>query len=165
MNVTTKRELNLKVKTSPPLIDAMQYDTDTRSIEFFLFSGSDPWPVPIDVSVAVGYKTKENTMGFYDKLSNGLPAIKVIDNAITVILAQEMLTVPGRVEACLILSNENLDQLKTFPFYIRVTESPITNRSKANSPSPENYIRLEWLGAWHLQNRWYVAGTVILRRQ
>ena len=145
MNVTTKRELNLKVKTSPPLIDAMQYDTDTRSIEFFLFSGSDPWPVPIDVSVAVGYKTKENTMGFYDKLSNGLPAIKVIDNTITVILAQEMLTVPGRVEACLILSNENLDQLKTFPFYIRVTESPITNRSKANSPSPENYIRLEWL--------------------
>ena len=145
MNVTTKRELNLKVKTSPPLIDAMQYDTDTRSIEFSLFSGSDPWPVPIDVSVAVGYKTKENTMGFYDKLSNGLPAIKVIDNTITVILAQEMLTVPGRVEACLILSNENLDQLKTFPFYIRVTESPITNRSKCNSPSPENYIRLEWL--------------------
>lgn len=145
MNVTTKRELNLKIKKSPPLIDAMQHDTDTRIVEFSLFSGSDAWPVPEGVTVAVGYKTAENATGFYDKLSNGAPAVEVLENTITVILAQEMLTVPGVVEACLILSNENLDQLKTFPFHIRVTESPIGNGTKRQSPSPENYIRLEWL--------------------
>lgn len=140
MKVISKRELNLRVKSPVPLVDAMQHDVNTRVIEFSLCSGSDPWVVPEGCSVAVSYKKPDKTTGFYDKLPDGTPAIGIQENVVTVILAQQMLTVSGKVEACLVLNNDELDHLTSFPFYVQVEANPAVN-----ARASDDYIRLKWL--------------------
>ena len=93
MEIIKKISLDLNFRDEMPQVDAMQNDADTRGVEIALKSGREPWTVPEDVSVAVGYSKPDGTKGLYDTLPDGSCAVTVSGDRVTVILARQMLTI------------------------------------------------------------------------
>lgn len=121
-------------------IYAMQGDGNTRYVEVTILSDGSPWVPPVGVEVAVAYRKPDGTKGLYNKLADGTPAISSDGNVVTIVLAPQMLTVPGTVQASVVFNNAQLDQLTSFPFTVSVTENQY-----AGATVSEDYIRLEWL--------------------
>ena len=140
MKVTAKIKLDLRSQNYGSSVCAVQGDGGSRCVEAALLDGGKPWNVPAGVTAAVAYKKPDFTKGLYDKLADDTPAVTVSGSTVTVILAKQMLTVPGSVQACIVFNNAALDQLTTFPFTVAVAANPVIGAE----PS-DDYIRLQWL--------------------
>ena len=140
MKVTAKIKLDLRSQNYGSSVYAVQGDGGSRCVEAALLDGGKPWNVPAGVTAAVAYKKPDFTKGLYDKLADGTPAVTVRGSTVTVVLAKQMLTVPGSVQACIVFNNAALDQLTTFPFTVAVAANPVIGAE----PS-DDYIRLQWL--------------------
>ena len=140
MIVTARIKLDLRAPSYGSSVYAVQGDGETRSVEAALLDGGKPWNVPAGVTAAVAYKKPYFTKGLYDKLADGTPAVTVRGSTVTVVLAKQMLTVPGSVQACIVFNDETLSQLTTFPFTVGVSANPAIGAE----PS-DDYIRLQWL--------------------
>lgn len=140
MKVTTKISIDLTRPNIGTSVDAMQGDGNTRYVEASLLSGGRPWEPPDGVEIAVVYNKPDDTRGMYNKLPDGTPAVTVEGNVVTIILAPQMLTVPGIVRVGIVINNDSLDQLTTFPFDLSVARNQF-----AGAQISEDYIRLEWL--------------------
>ena len=121
-------------------VKAMQHDINTRVVDIQLFNADVPWQPPEGVTAAIGYEKPDHTRGLYDKLPDGTSAITLDGNVATVILAQQMLSAPGTVRACVVFNDAQLNQLSTFPFLVQVQVNPAVD-----APQSENYCRLQWL--------------------
>lgn len=140
MKVTSKIKLDLRSQNYGSSVYAVQGDGGSRCVEAALLDGGKPWDVPAGVTAAVAYKKPDFTKGLYDKLADDTPAVTVSGSTVTVVLAKQMLTVPGSVQACIVFNNVALDQLTTFPFTVAVAANPVIGAE----PS-DDYIRLQWL--------------------
>ena len=140
MKVTAKIKLDLRSQNYGSSVYAVQGDGGSRCVEAALLDGGKPWDVPAGVTAAVAYKKPDFTKGLYDKLADDTPAVTVSGSTVTVVLAKQMLTVPGSVQACIVFNNAALDQLTTFPFTVAVAANPVIGAE----PS-DDYIRLQWL--------------------
>ena len=140
MKVTAKIKLDLRSQNYGSSVYAVQGDGGSRCVEAALLDGGKPWNVPAGVTAAVAYKKPDFTKGLYDKLADDTPAVTVSGSTVTVVLAKQMLTVPGSVQACIVFNNVALDQLTTFPFTVAVAANPAIGAE----PS-DDYIRLQWL--------------------
>lgn len=140
MKVTAKIKLDLRSQNYGSSVCAVQGDGGSRCVEAALLDGGEPWNVPAGVTAAVAYKKPDFTKGLYDKLADDTPAVTVSGSTVTVVLAKQMLTVPGSVQACIVFNNAALDQLTTFPFTVVVAANPVIGAE----PS-DDYIRLQWL--------------------
>ncbi|MDO5545917.1 MAG: hypothetical protein Q4F81_08865 [Eubacteriales bacterium] len=121
-------------------VPAMQHDGQTRAVEVSLQCDGQPWQPPEGVTAAIGYEKPDRTRGLYDKLSDGTAAVTLSGSSATVVLAAQMLSVPGTVRACLVFQDDSLNQLSTFPFQIQVQVNPA-----ADAPQSQDYCRLQWL--------------------
>lgn len=92
------------------------------------------------VEAAIAYKQPGGTKGLYNKLADGAEAISISGNVATVILATQMLTVSGTVQASLVFNDAQLNRLTTFPFSVSVASNPAAGAQKT-----EDYLRLQWL--------------------
>lgn len=135
MLITTKMHIDMQRPSHPAVVNAVQGDQNTRCMEISLYSGGATWQVPANISAAVGYAKPDKTKGLYDKLPNGDPACTISANTITAVLAPQVLTAAGNVEAVLILTDEDFNRLGTFPFRICVEENPASGASVS-----ENYF-------------------------
>lgn len=132
MNIVNKIKIDISNKRAENVIDAVQGDANTRAVEVSLYDGAVKWNPPNGLNIAVAFKKPDGTKGLYDTLPDGTLAITVSENAITAILAPQVLTVAGTVYAAIVLQDENLDQLSTFPFLINVAENPAEGESVSN---------------------------------
>lgn len=139
METKTKIQVDLN-RPNAQTVPAMQHDINTRMVEIHLFSSDVPWQPPQDATAAIGYEKPDQTRGLYDKLPDGTPAVSCSGNVVQAILAQQMLSVPGTVRACLVFNDPQLNQLSTFPFQVQVQVNPAVD-----APQSENYCRLQWL--------------------
>ena len=121
-------------------VPAMQHDGQTRAVDISLMCGGQPWQPPEGVTAVIGYEKPDRTRGLYDRLPDGSAAVTLSGSRASVILAAQMLSVPGTVRACLVFQDEQLNQLSTFPFQIQVQVNPA-----ADAPQSEDYCRLQWL--------------------
>lgn len=140
MQVTTKIKVDMTQPNFEGQVNAVQGDGNTRYVEATLLENGRPWQLPETADVAVAYTKPDHTKGLYNKLADGTPAVTVNGSVVSVILAPQMLTVPGTVQAGIVINNAKLDQLTTFPFSVRVAGSPFAGAQKS-----EDYIRLQWL--------------------
>ena len=129
--------MDLRNQGFPQRIRATQADANTRVVEVSLYDGGVAWPVPDGVAAAVGYRKPDGTAGLYDKLPDGTDALTISENTITAVLAPQVLTVPGIVSAVIILTDDNMRQLSTFPFQIYVEKNPA-----AGLVISDNYINV-----------------------
>ena len=88
----------------------------------------------------MAYRKPDQTKGLYDKLADGTPALEISGPTVTLALTQQMLTVPGKIQAGIVFFDENLNQLTTFPFTVAVEEDPFSG-----AQASADYIRLQWL--------------------
>lgn len=120
MTITVELNIDLRNQGFPQRIRATQADANTRIVEVSLYDGGVAWPVPDGVAAAVGYRKPDGTAGLYDKLPDGSEALTISENTVTAILAPQVLTAPGIVSAVIILTDDSMRQLSTFPFQIDV---------------------------------------------
>ena len=137
MTITVELSIDLRNQGFPQLIRATQADANTRIVEVSLYDGGVAWPVPDGVAAAVGYRKPDGTAGLYDKLPDGSEALTISENTVTAILAPQVLTAPGIVSAVIILTDDSMRQLSTFPFQIYVEKNPA-----AGLVASDNYINV-----------------------
>ena len=122
MIITNTINTDLWIRDRTQEIHAVQGDSCTRSITVKLFANREPWvPVP-DVSVVIRYRKPDGTGGSYDTLPDGEKAWFLTDNAVSFILAPQMLAVPGRVAVQVEMLWED-GVLASFPLNILVEEN------------------------------------------
>ncbi len=140
MKTIVKIKLDLCQHNYAALVQAIQNDSETRLVKALLLSDGKPWKIPPGATAAVVYRKPDQTKGLYDKLADGTPALEISGPTVTLALTQQMLTVPGKIQAGIVFFDENLNQLTTFPFTVAVEEDPFSGAQES-----ADYIRLQWL--------------------
>jgi len=124
MVITKKLKMELTGRQLLPAVDVMQNDASTRAVEFRLYENEEAWNVPAGVTASVSYKKPDGTVGLYDTLPDGSPAVSIDGSTVTAILAPQALAVPGPVHLSVILRDEPGRQLATFGLIVSVHENP-----------------------------------------
>lgn len=132
MQITQRFTMDMASQTPPPILDAMQNDTNTRVLEISLLENGNPWGVPTGVTAALAFKKSDGHKGFYDALPDGKSAIDIQGNKVTAVLIPQALTCCGEVRAAIVFHTTDLDQLTTFPFRIRVIPNPAAGEVVSN---------------------------------
>lgn len=140
MKVTSRITADMTRPNVAARVNAVQGDGNTRFVEITLLSGGAAWQPPEDAEAAISYSQPCGRKGLYNRLADGTDAISISGNVVTVILAPQMLTVSGTVQAFLEFHDAQLNRLTTFPFSVSVTGNPA-----AGARITEDYIRLKWL--------------------
>ncbi len=115
-----------------PVVDAVQGDSFTRKLAVDLAENGEAWPVPSGVTAGVAFRKPDGHRGLYDRLPDGSSAVTVYSNTVTAVLAPEVLSCAGDVWAAIVLHDENLAQLATFPVCIRVAANPASGAETSN---------------------------------
>lgn len=124
MIITHKlRPVDLTKQGSTQRVDAVQNDQYSRCIEFPLTANGEAWTIPDGATAIVRYKKPDGTGGNYDTMPDGSPAYSIHDNTLTVILAPQVLTVPGLVMLAVGLF-EGDAEVNTFTVYVYVQSNP-----------------------------------------
>jgi len=140
MKITTKLAIDMAKRQILEKVDAVQCDANTRAVAVTLTAGGLPWMPGDGLTVSVACKKPDRTSAWFDKLPDGTAACSVAGNVVTAILAPEVLTAAGQVQAAIVFQDESLNQLATFPFVIDVAENPA-----AGSVISKNYYNLQTL--------------------
>lgn len=119
MIITNTQTIDLKAYQSANPINAAQDDRYSRNVELILMSGGEPWIIPEDASVLIRYAKPDGTGGVYDTLPDETPAWSAEENILTVVLAPQVLTVPGAVSLSITLFRAQ-QQLSTCSLIIHV---------------------------------------------
>ena len=119
MVITNKIEIDLARLGVQQLFHAVQNDANSRVVEISLLENGAAWNVPDSATAAMAYRKADGTSGLYDTLPDGQPAYSITGNVVIFTLAPQMLTVPGVVQASVVLTKESV-RLATFPFSVGV---------------------------------------------
>ena len=140
MIVTSKIKLDMAQPGTANPVFVVQGDGNTRAVEADLLANGSSWAPDDGWEAAITYRKPDGTKGLYNLLDDGSSAINISGSTATVILAQQMMTVPGAVRAAIVFNNQRLDQLTSFPFIVSVARNQF-----AGAQQSEDYIRLQWL--------------------
>lgn len=142
MTVTHKiTNMELTGRGRPYQIHAKQGDTNTRVVEISLYANNTPFQPPVGTKFVVRFRKQDGTSGMYDTMPDGTtPAATAEANLLTVNLAPQMLTCPGKVQCDVALVN-GTDVLATFDFWLIVDPSP----SEGTDTGSQNYYRVQTL--------------------
>lgn len=129
MEVKHKIATDLIVAGVNPLISVMQGDEKTRIAEISLTSNGEKWNIPNGTAFSVAYRKPDGTRGVYDTLPDGNASITYKDNIVTILIAPQMLTVPGLVNMSVAMADSSMNKLHTFPLYVSVIPNPGAGRA------------------------------------
>ena len=132
MVITHELTMDLNRRGVTPVVDAVQGDSNTRAVKLTLTAGGAPFSPPAGVTASVAFRKPDGKKGWYDKLPDGTAACFVTESMITAMLAPEVLTAAGPVDAVLILQDEDLNQLATFGFTVQVAKNPAAGIAVSN---------------------------------
>lgn len=142
MITTTKIRTDLNRPAGPVTVYAVQGDRNTRRLELTLTASGTPWVPPEGTRAAMRYRKPDGTLGYYDTMPDGTSAWEMAENTVSILLAPQMLTVPGTVDAQLELM-AGTDLLGACTFCVRVQENPAAGVQKS-----EDYVNwMEWMMA------------------
>ena len=134
MVITNKIEIDLCRRGVEEVIDAVQGDENSREVAIYLKHNEVPWEIPEGTSVMIGYCRLPGRSGAnYDTLEDGTLAYRYQGNELTIILAPQVLVVPGKVELSVAMINGDRS-LHTFTIGIMVQKNPGLN---IDAPDPE----------------------------
>ena len=124
MIITTKVEKqDLTMRGPVSVISAAQGDQYSRNIEIALYQNGEEFIIPEKTTAIISFKKKDGTGGNYDTLPNNEAAYIIDGNIVTVKLAPQVLTCPGRVELSVGLVDGET-KIYTFLLYIDVQPNP-----------------------------------------
>ena len=130
MIITKTIHSDLLIKGPVQEIHAVQGDRYTRKVVLRLHANKVPWATEAPVSAAIRYRKPDGTGGIYDTLPNGEIAWELDGNALSFLLAPQMLTVPGKV-AVQVELRQGDSILATFPLEVVVEKDPAIGVAKS----------------------------------
>ena len=136
MIVTHKLTMDLTRREKLPCIDVMQDDKYSRDLQIRVKSNGIRCRLPEDCSVLIRYEKPDETKGFYDTMPDGSRAWSVGEAELTVRLAPQVCTVPGKVKLMVTLLRAEAD-LNFFEMELNV------HKRCAGEFVSENYINVE----------------------
>ena len=113
-----------------PLIHAVRDDNHSRSLRIILFRGGVPWPLPGNLQAVIRYAKPDGTGGAYDTLPDGTQSWQAAGNQLTVLLAPQVCTVPGRVMLTVTLVSGEV-QLSLFPIALQVAPLAVPEQTES----------------------------------
>lgn len=119
MMIVKKTNMDFLTGGHPAVVNAVENDRYVRALELTLTDGGAPWPVPEDAGVLVSYSRTDGSCGRYDTLPNGEAAWTAEDNVLTVVLAPQLMAVPGPVNVWISLIRGQA-QLSTYAVVLNV---------------------------------------------
>ena len=122
MEVIKKIKTDFSVYKSPPIVDVMQNDNNTRKITLQFFNQGEKWVVPEDVTALISYKKPNGETGAYSELGTGETAYLISENNITITLSGKVLSLSGIVEVNVILKDKSLNQIAVFPIKVKTVK-------------------------------------------
>lgn len=135
MVVTHKLFLDLQEKQSDPVIRVMQDDQYSRDLELTITCRGQEWQPPENAAAQIRCRKPDGTSCNYDQLPDGTTACAIQANVITVKLAPQVLTAPGKVNLSVSITLEQA-KLHTFPLVLEVLRNP------GISPMSQNYYKV-----------------------
>lgn len=112
---------------------AKQNDRASRKLVCQLVDGGAPFTVGGNIYAAIRFLKPDGTGGMYDTDDNGNNAIIFNGSQATLILAEQVLTVPGTVYLELNLYNSQSERLTTFAFVLNVEASVLSDATIISS--------------------------------
>lgn len=137
MVITKSIKMELTDRQRIQAVDVMQNDACTRALAFRLFCNGRAWEIPEGVSAAVSYRKPDGTVGLYDTLPDGSPAVTLAENVATALLAPQTMTVPGKVDLSVVLQDGLGKRLATFDVALIVHMDPAAGVTES-----DNYVNL-----------------------
>ncbi len=134
MNITNKINMDLHHSGNAAVVQAVQRDRYSRSLEITLYADGEPWTIPQTASVLVGYAKPDGKGGEYDTLPDGTKAWSAAENVLTVQLAPQVLTAAGVVNLCITLMDGN-GQVSSFLILVDVQAVPGSDRETSQEYS------------------------------
>lgn len=131
MMITHKICMDLVRRGGIPRVYVVQGDALTRAVEITLRCQGALWEIPGEPGVLIRYRRPDGVTGEYDTLVGGTPAGTANGAAVTIILAREVLAVPGDVVLVVTLLDGSRE-LSTFEFLISV--APNLSRNILGNP-------------------------------
>lgn len=129
MQSITNLSLDLQSPNHATTMYAVQHDRLARKVSATLFDGSAAWTPPSGSLAIVRFAKPDGTMGFYDTDEANHTAVTWSGNVATIILAEQMLTVPGDVYCQVNFYNSGQERLSTFSWVIKVQKNVITDET------------------------------------
>lgn len=122
MIITSKLKMDLERAGVTPVIHAVQDDSYSRDLEITLLAGGLPCLIPGTATALVRYCKADGTGGEYDTMPDGTAAWAASRNVLTVRLAPQVLTAPGKVTVTVtVFTGEK--QLSLFPITVKVEKA------------------------------------------
>lgn len=124
MQVTKIIPMELTVREAVKWIgdSAVSGENGCRSLTFELMERGLPWQIPDGVGAALAFRCASGSEGEYDTMPDGSVAWTIEGNRVTVRLHDAILAQSGRVLLSLILRDQELKSLATFPVLLTVAE-------------------------------------------
>ncbi len=123
MKVINKIDIHLDDYQITPEIVVMQCDANTRELQFSLYANKQMWQPPSTAKLYVSYRKPDGTGGFYDTLPDGTAACSIQDSSICAVLAEQVLSVPGKVPVAISIQADD-KILATFAVQLNVKPNP-----------------------------------------
>lgn len=136
MIVTHKITMDFLHPGQTPQITAVQNDRYTREVEISLYADTEPWHIPEDVSVLIGYRKNGGSGGEYNTLPDGTQAWKQEENRLTISLVPQMLSDAGLATLAVSLISGD-KEINTFGLQIRVEPN-----AREEMEASEDYVNV-----------------------
>ena len=120
---------------------AMLGDSGGRVLEFELRERGKDWVVPEGVIPALAFRNGAGFAGEYDTMPDGTSAYVIEGNRVSFRLVEQVTAAAGQVKLMLVLRDQALGQISSFPFYLEVVEG-----IEGVEPLPKSYFRVSTLG-------------------
>ena len=124
MIVTSIIAIDLRDKYNNAILDAVQYDKNSRVVEATILEGGIPFRIPeTGVTYEVRFKRGDGSPGNYSELSDGTKAVRLKGQSVLSIYINDLiLSVPG-IASISVCMKENGQEINTFSFYINVQKN------------------------------------------
>lgn len=119
MMIIRKANMDFLTGGHPVLVNAVENDRYVRALELTLTDGGVPWSVPEDARILVSYSRADGSCGCYNTLPNGETAWTAEGNVLSVVLAPQLMAVPGPVNVWISLIRGQ-EQLSTYAVVLKV---------------------------------------------
>jgi hypothetical protein len=138
MVLTTKIVIDMRDKYVNTIIDAVQYDKNSRIVEATLLSGGTALSIPTDSTYKVNFRRSDGASGSYDKLSDGSAAVQRSGSNGLKIGIHELVTNVSGKSLISVRIMDGTSEINTFSFVVNVQES-VTEGSSLNKKYPDTY--------------------------
>lgn len=138
MELTTEIVIDMRDKYVNTIVDAVQYDKNSRIIKATLLSGGSRFSIPTGATFRVNFKRADGASGSYTKLSDGSDAVVRFETNVLKIGINELVTNASGKTLISVSIIDGTSEINTFSFIVNVQKA-VTESSDLNKKYPDTY--------------------------